>query len=339
MLRRALLLLLLLASAPLRAAEPPATMPFAATAQERQAYEKAAAYSRDHGGVALAILRGGRLAFENYGRGNADTPHQLHSGTKSFWCAATAAAVADGLFALDEPVAATLGEWKDDAAKARVTVRQLLDFTSGLPAGVRQVRGASGDNFAKAIALPAEHEPGSTFVYGPSHLTVFGAFLKRRLNEDPLAFLQRRVLDPIGLSVASWRRDAAGNPTMAAGAALTAREWLKFGQFLLEGGRVEGRQIVAPEILAQCARGSAANPAYGLTLWLNDQPGLSPRDSRKRKEPARLVPDAPRDMLVAGGAGNQRLYVLPSQGMVIVRLAGRGAGWKDAEFLKLVLEP
>ncbi|MBF0373771.1 MAG: beta-lactamase family protein [Alphaproteobacteria bacterium] len=320
-------LLTVWAAAPSRAAEP--LVPFAATAQERQAYEKAAAYSTEHGGVALAILRGGRLAFEAYARGDANTPHSLHSGTKSFWCAAAASAVADGLFTLDEPVAATIGEWKDDPRKALVTVRQLLGFTSGLPAGVRQLRGASGDNFAKAIALDIEHEPGSTFVYGPSHLTVFGAFLKRRLNEDPVAFLERRVFAPIGLSVASWRRDAAGNPTMAAGAALTAREWAKFGQYLL----------ASPDVVARCAQSGAANPAYGLTLWLNDQPGHSPRDMRKRKPPSRLAPNAPRDMLVAGGAGNQRLYVLPSQGMVIVRLAGRGTGWKDDEFLKLVLEP
>src|SRR5207249_4935391 len=61
--------------------------------------------------------------------------HRLASGTKSFSGAMLAAAVEDGLLKLDEKVADTITEWKNDQRKSQITIRHLLSLTSGIFGG------------------------------------------------------------------------------------------------------------------------------------------------------------------------------------------------------------
>src|SRR5437762_10183390 len=88
----------------------------------------AAAYSASHGGRSFLALQHGKAVFEQ----SAREPRKIYSGTKAFWCLAALAAAEDGLLDLDERVAATIPSWRNDPNKARVTIRQLLDFSSGL---------------------------------------------------------------------------------------------------------------------------------------------------------------------------------------------------------------
>ena len=100
--------------------------------------DAAVVYAQRHALQALVIARGLKIVDERYAGGwDAAKPHALYSGTKSFWGVLAAAAEDDGLLALDEPVAATLDSWKDDPAKRRVTLRQLLTMTSGIGFGGR----------------------------------------------------------------------------------------------------------------------------------------------------------------------------------------------------------
>jgi CubicO group peptidase (beta-lactamase class C family) len=65
---------------------------------------------------------------------------------------------------------------------------------------------------------------------------VLGEFISRKLGtkyKDPLDYLTKRILDPLGIHYTEWLRDSAGNPHVPNGAHLTARDWWRFGQFLL----------------------------------------------------------------------------------------------------------
>jgi CubicO group peptidase (beta-lactamase class C family) len=127
---------------------------------------------------------------------------------------------------------------------------------------------------------------------------------------------------------------------------LTAREWARFGELLLGRGSYHGRQIVSSSMLRQAFSGSAANPAYGLTFWLNRQaPQGREIDIEKeldlpwqatRWTDICICRDAPPDMIVALGSNYQRLFVIPSLNALIVR-QGRGGKFSDANFLRLVL--
>lgn len=421
-----------------------------AAAQSR-VLQELLAYSSQRGGTDLWVsLRGQPLNRSNQAGGET-SKRLLASGTKSFWGVAAAAAIDDGLIrGWDEPVADTLTSWRNDPLKSRITVRQLLNFTSGLAAGIKQLRGsASADKFATAVNdIPMVAEPGIRFTYGPSHLSAFGAFLERKLSaagrdSDPLVYLRTRIFEPIGLSYAGWNRDGAGHPIMAAGASMSAAEWVKFGQLIVNRGRVGDRQLVSNEQMQALFQGSAANPAYGLTFWLNRSPGIGPGASgggwerrngemstaggsganmspselvaylRQQEQSGRLsdipadilvanadrfdrfadrmeqkakegrptagrraeqlrelaergrqlsstestaradqnrgsgtvgaalrqiFPNGPRSMVMAAGAGNQRLYIFPEQKLVIARLGERTRDWQDAEFLSLATQ-
>ncbi|MCP5433124.1 MAG: serine hydrolase [Alphaproteobacteria bacterium] len=295
-------------------------------------FERAAAYSRDRGGVSLLAAIGGEVVFERYENGtDPQKPVHMHSATKSFWGVAAAAMVEDGLLAIDEPATQTLPEWKADPVRARITLRHLLNLSSGLKEDIPKLQGNrrretwAPDKYAYAITLPCESEPGSTFRYGPSHFYALGEIFKRKLasrGQDPLAYLEARILRPIGLEYGEWVRDDAGNPHIPNGCFITARNWLKLGELVRLEGEWEGRQIVPRDLLAACFAPSTANPGYGLTWWLNFQNGFGTTDMQAPPPGAKggfQYHGGYTDLAGALGAGRNGLYVIPSLDLVIVR--------------------
>src|SRR5437764_11971273 len=100
----------------------------AITSLDPAAVSAAAEYSARHRGVSFLAIQNGRTLLEQ----DAKTPHKIYSGTKAFWNLAAVAAAEDGLIDLDERVADTITSWRSDSQTAQVTIRQLLDFHSGL---------------------------------------------------------------------------------------------------------------------------------------------------------------------------------------------------------------
>lgn len=307
----------------------------------------AAQYSAARRGSAVVVYQDGR---ERYAQGqngfDLRQPHLLASGSKSFACAIAVAAQDDGLLDLEERVSDTVAEWRSDPLKAEVTVRQLLNFTSGLPgdaADPRTVPRLANLN-TLAIGLPLVAAPGTRYTYGNAHLAVFNEVIRRKTKEQADAYLWRRVLEPIGVAAIRWSRDRAGNAQLAGGAFVTARDWASFGRLVLNDGVWQGKQILSSSRLSSCRQGSQALSIYGLTWWLN-VPVRGNAESRAEvprildvsaTSSGRVAPSAPGDTFMAAGAGNQRLYVVPSLRLVVVRF-GEGGPWSDDEFLARLL--
>lgn len=303
------------------------------------AVRAAAAYSASQGGKSFLAIQNGQTVFEQ----SAGEPHKIYSGTKAFWNLAALAAAEDGLLSLDERVAETIPAWRADPRKARVTIRQLLDFSCGLDPVFYLHNDNPGDRDSIAIRAPIVANPGSTFIYGPSGLQVFHAVLRNKLNgESPTHYLERRVLNRLGLGSQRYLQDRAGNPLLASGWLLSARQWAKLGEIALNGGA----PIVSSGSMAQCWRGSGANRAFSLGWWNNRHaPGgrefdieamLIPRWQRQSWGGAVLCRDAPGDLVACIGSGNQRLYVIPSMNLVVVRQAS-GGRFSDGRFLRLLM--
>jgi len=303
------------------------------------AVRAAAAYSASVGGTSFLAMQNGQTLFEQ----SAGEARKIYSGTKAFWCLAGLAAAEDGLLSLDEPVADTIDSWKMDPRKSRVTIRQLLDFSAGLDPVFGLHNENPGDRDAIAIRAPIVASPGSAFVYGPSTLQVFHAVLKAKLNgESPTRYLERRVLHRLGLGSQRYLTDSAGNPLLASGWLLSARQWAKLGEAVLNGGA----PVVSAGSMAQCWRGSGANRAFSLGWWNNRQaPGgrefdiesmLIPKWTRQSWGGTVLCRNAPSDVVACIGSGYQRLYVIPSMNLVAVR-HGSGQKFSDAHFLRLLL--
>jgi CubicO group peptidase (beta-lactamase class C family) len=299
----------------------------------------AAAFSASQGGKSFIAIQQGQTVFEQ----NAGEPRKIYSGTKAFWGLAALAAAEDGLLNLDERVSATIPAWRNDPRKARVTIRQLLDFSCGLDPVFYLHNNDPGDRDRIAIGAPIVASPGSAFIYGPSALQVFHQVLKEKLHgESPTHYLERRVLHRLGLGSQRYLTDSAGNPLLAAGWYLTAREWARLGQLVLAGGA----PVVTPGSLGQCWRGSSANRAFSLGWWNNRaapdgrefdfEDMLVPKWQRQNWSGAVLCRDAPSDLVACVGSGYQRLYVIPSMNLVVVRQSA-GGRFSDARFLRVLL--
>lgn len=307
-------------------------------------------YSKAHGGLSLLVIQDGAVLLEEYGNGSSrGSRRKIYSGTKGFWALTAMAAVKDGIVRLDDPVAGTITEWRSDSRKALITIRELLDFTSGLDPAFCLHGSDIDDRSEIAVRTPLVSEPGRVFTYGPSHLQVFCEVLRRKLEargETPVGYINRRVLCPMGIGSVDFKKDRCGNPLLATGFRLTAREWARMGELILGGGHYGGREIVPRSLLEECFRGSRVNPAFGIGFWLNKEAsrGREPdiEDQLELKWYQQnwtnvcVCREAPPDMVVSLGSCYQRLYVIPSLRLVIVR-QGNGARFSDARFLRALL--
>ena len=271
----------------------------------------------------------------------------IFSGTKNFWGLAALCAVRDGLIRLDERVADTITEWKSDPLKSQITIRELLNQTSGLDGASFLHRQSIADRNASALRLPMFASPGTRFIYGPSHLQVFCELLRRKLRgRSTISYLKQNVTGPLGLTGLEFKKDKRGNPLPASGFELTAREWARLGELVLGGGNYRGRQVVPDSLLREAFVRSSANPCYGLTFWLNRQaPDASEVDFERELDldwqrthwiDICICRSAPPDMIASIGSGYQRMFIIPSLDAIIVRL-GQDTRFSDANFLRLLL--
>ncbi len=297
----------------------------------------AAEYSARYRGISLLVMVDGKTVFEDYPNGGSPTrAHGLASGTKSFSGVMAVAAQQDGLLSLDEPASKTLTEWQGDPLREKITLRQLLNLTSGIPGGkLGRIL-----TYQEAVQSPAEAPPGTRFSYGPVPFQIFGEVMRRKLGGDPLAYLQRRIFQPIGLEYAFWRRGPDGHPLLPFGAFLTARNWARFGELVRQGGVWQGQRVVDAALLDRCFEPSQVNPLYGLSWWL-----ARPIDPAQRAAIGQVgQPFADlasfqlaEDLVIAAGGGGQRLYVSRRLGLVVVRQALGSPGFSDSVFLRLLL--
>jgi CubicO group peptidase (beta-lactamase class C family) len=254
---------------------------------------------------AIVVARGNEILAQEFGDGaGAQTPQPLYSGTKSFWGPVALCAHDDGLLELDEPVASTIPQWREDPWKRRVTIRMLLSLTAGFGFGGL---GAAVPVYQRALEMPLKNEPGTRFTYGGIPLQVFGAVLAHKLagrNLTPHDYLRERILDPAGVRVASWRSLGDGTHPLPTGASLCATDWLTYGRYV-----IRERDRLAP-----CFEGSPVNARYGLGWWLGAR-------------------NAPKDLVYASGSAGQALYLVPSLDLAVVHF-GKSASYRHETFFK-----
>ena len=337
------------------------TLPSSPTAAQDAAYASAAAYSDANSGLAMLAFRDGATVYTHYAAGYADTAQPLASGTKSFNCALEIFAEQDGLLTLADNASSVITEWRASPNESQITILDLLSLQSGLSGTPGYSPGAAPtlDTYQEAVAETDSYAPGQAFIYDPLSFQNFALIFQVKTGgayggngqvsggTDPVAYLQTKLFTPLGINsnAYAWTRDIDGHPQMAGGASFTATDWLKYGQLVLQHGTWQSSRLLDAAKLQNCT-GGYQNPAYlgyGITWWLNahndgtynpsiDQipPGVVPPAGYDQ-----VAPHAPVDMFMAAGAGNERLYVIPSLNLAVVRLAPvstAGSPWSDDTF-------
>jgi len=311
------------------------------------AVQAARDYNYSVGGQTFLVMHNGQILDETYANGGAPDRRQLlASATKGFTGVIGAIAASDGLFDLDEPVAdRALVEWKQDPQKSRITYRHLLTMTSGLEE-LNDLSGWLGYLNARVL-----HPAGSTFVYSGDP-NIFGLALERRLaGEAVVDYFNRKLFQPLGMASIQWGTNFAdGHPQLSGGAYVTARDWAKFGEFLRRtmDGSWDGPPLLARPFFDQVFTGNPAHPAYGFYWWLKkpvpaDLAAIIDANNKgqytREIKPIVDDPRIPGDLVMAAGAYDQRLYVIPSRGLTVVRNGPTGTNdFDDVQFLGRLLE-
>jgi CubicO group peptidase (beta-lactamase class C family) len=309
-----------------------------AQAQPSPRFAEAIRYSAERSGATFLVVRHGIVLGEDYRDGSHQTRWPIGAGTKPFTALLAATLIEDRLMSLDEPVALTLGDWGAHPVKAGISVRTLLNGTSGVSFG----RGGARD-LAAAIALEPTDAPGARFNDDPAAYMLMVEIARRKLaaaerEPDPARYLTERTLSPIGCVPIGWARWPDGAPRFDEGVVVSARGWAQAGELIRREGVWRAQQLADDSALREAVRGSFAESRAGFGLWIA-APGRSREALEIDSDLWRASSPAPIDLAMAAGAGGQRLYFSTSEGVVIVRqsrTADPRAPWSDAQFLSLV---
>ncbi len=308
-----------------------------AHAQTPARFATAAGYSSQRDGASFLVVRHGVVLAEQYTAGNADTRWPIGMGTRAFLPLLAATLVEDRLMTLDEPVALTLGDWGADPVKSTISIRMLLSGASGLA-----FERNGPQDVATAIALQPRESPGTTFSDDAATYVLFTEIARRKLESrgrepDPARYLTSRTLLPIGCVPIGWSRGSDGAARFDDGAAVSARGWAQVGELIRREGVWRAQQLANDAALREAMRGSFAEARAGFGLWLAGR-GRGRDDFAIQTDLWRTDSAAPLDLAMAAGQGGQRLYIAPTDGLVIVRQARTmtSSSWSDAQFLSLI---
>jgi CubicO group peptidase (beta-lactamase class C family) len=306
-------------------------------------FAAALAMSRRYQTMALVVVQDGRIVLEDYAPGIAPGRRfDTQSMARGLLALVVGAALADGhLDSLDAKAARWIPEWSAPGdPRGQISVRDLLYGQSGLsePPYENKV-GSPGlamfigtDLREPALGQTVQTPPGTKYRAATVDMQVLGLVLERATGQSYGEYVSRRLWQPIGAADAQVRLDRPrGNTRTFCCFIASARDWARVGQLMLDGGRAEGRPVLPESWVAQVTAPAPLNPAVGV-YWFIKPTALLPSTVDMAKAPAQPTPFAAPGVAYAGGRGGQRLFVLPAQRAVIVRIGAMRYDFDDGQF-------
>ncbi|MBK6597842.1 MAG: serine hydrolase [Proteobacteria bacterium] len=291
-----------------------------------EAIAAAEQYADSTQSVALLIWHRGALRYEKYWPGHdRDTVTDPYSAHKTVLGLLVGAAIADGLIqSVDEPAANYLPEWRNDSRKD-ITIKDLLQMSSGLEivrfgtwASFRLTLGS--DITETALGIPAERPHGSEFQYLNTNSQVLGVIVQRAAGKRYADYLSQRLWSRIGAPTAHlWLDRDGGMPRTFCCIYTTARGWLQVGLLLKNQGRFEDDQVVPSQWITDMTTPATTNPNFGYQIWLGSPAGKERRYNDKTLKAFHSEPYLTDDVIFIDGFGGQRVYIVPSQDLIIIR--------------------
>ena len=287
----------------------------------------------------VLVLQDGKVRLERYAPPqSAETRWNSFSVAKSITSTLVGAAIKDGYInSLDDPVTryitALRGSAYDD-----VTVQQLLTMTSGVKWNedytdvnsdvARMYAQAPEPGFDMTVSyvrkLPREAPPGTKWVYKTSETNLVGVLVAEATRKRLADYLSEKIWRPYGMERdAQWMIDDVGHEQGGCCLAVTLRDYGRFGQFIVDGARIEGKPIVPDNWLSEATRtqvSTGAGTGYGYQWWTRDDGTFEAR-----------------------GIYGQTLYIDRARRLVIVinsateQPTGRGSGQARQNFIAAVL--
>lgn len=274
---------------------------------------------------ALLVIRDNSVIAEAYGEGiSAGTPLLGWSMGKSI-----TSILIGRLETLGRPLperGPLFTEWTGDE-RQQIDLEDLLTMTSGLDWDETYTPGSDSTRMlflepvaaSRPLTSAVAQAPGSHFYYSSGTTNLLMAMLHRQLGSTQALFdaLNQQLRAPLGLSNLTFEPDASGVPVGSSYPWATARDWGRLGLLMLNRGVWNGQTLISDAWIAKALapNKSANDPRYGYQFWLN-YGGKEPRWQG--------LPD---DAYAMMGNRGQTVMMIPSAGLVIVRL-----GWNAGPY-------
>ncbi|MEM7216035.1 MAG: serine hydrolase [Pseudomonadota bacterium] len=263
---------------------------------------------------AVVVVKDGWIIGERYADGfDADTPMLGWSMTKTVTAGVIGTLIRSGRISLSDTLDDSYPEWAVDSRKG-ITVESMLAMSSGLEwnEGYGDVSDVTRMLFLRpnmadfASQFKAESEIGSEFVYSSGTSTMLSRFWQDKVGADSISYPREQIFAPLGMSSAVMETDAENTFVGSSYMYATARDWARYGLFLLRKGKWAGQQIL-PE---------------GYTDWMFEPVEASDnrytRGHLWRQVPGGKPPIA--DSVWLAGHDGQSVGIFPSDNMIVVRL-------------------
>jgi CubicO group peptidase (beta-lactamase class C family) len=270
---------------------------------------------------AVVVVHDGTVIAERYADGvGVDTPLLGFSMTKSVVNALLGILTQQGRISPSLP--APIAEWRGASDPRReIEVEHLMRMTTGLALDETnsgfdpssQMVYLHNDMAGFAVKAAVVAPPGTRWAYS-SPTTQLLARIIRDITGGPeqtLAFAWRELFNPLGMRNVTLQFDATGTLQGSSSMLASARDWARFGLLYLNDGMIGGRRILH-EDWVDFSAAATLDTDYGAGFWTN-------RSEHERAK-GRVKMGIPRDAFFAFGDQGQRIVILPSQHLVIVRL-------------------
>lgn len=259
---------------------------------------------------AFIILVNGKIVVEEYFNGHTAADNwEWNSAGKTLLAFTTGIAQHEGLLNINNKVSDYLGKgWTREPARKEnaITCKHLLSMTSGLNDERQLIRKSNLTYLADAGTRWSYHNVFQKMfdvvaaASGINFETYFNEKLKNKIGMD--GYWKKGIIFTIYHS--------------------SARSMARFGLLALNKGKWNTEQILNESYFNESTNSSQSiNPAYGYLTWLNGKSQYMLPGSQTVYQGS-LIPNAPADMFAALGAKDQKLFIVPSKNMVIVRMGG-----------------
>jgi len=224
-------------------------------------------------------------------------------------------------------------DWKNDE-RSKITLNNLLQMNSGLEwvedyntmSDVTKMLFLEKDMTRTQLNKPLVGEPGNSWNYSSGTTNLLSGFIRSQFesHQQYLDFWYKELIDKIGMNSMLIETDLSGNYVGSSYGWATTRDWAKFGLLYLHNGIWNEEQILSEDWVDYSVTATNnSNNGYGAQFWLN-------KGGR--------YPSAPKDMFSCNGYQGQRVFIIPSKDMVIVRMGlTENSNFDFDSFLKGIL--
>ncbi|ATN34879.1 6-aminohexanoate hydrolase [Rhizobium sp. ACO-34A] len=268
---------------------------------------------------AIVVIKDGRIAGETYGKGfSAETPLLGWSMAKTVNAAVIGRLVREGKIGLDDR--GLFPQWKDDD-RANIRVRDLMAMESGLEfnedygdvADVTRMLYLEPDMASFAADKPLVARRGEVFNYSSGTSVLLSRIWMDRIGDtsEALGYPKTALFAPLGMTSAVMEADAAGTFVGSSYVYATARDWARFGLFLLQDGVWDGNRLLPEGYVAMMQQPTIASKGR-FTEGQAWQEGPGAADDKTFG-----LPD---DAYWILGHDGQSVTIVPSERLIVVRL-------------------